>query len=216
MLSNEEKIYTVYKHTFPNNKVYIGITRRKPEERWLRGRGYYRNEIMYNAILKYGWDNIKHEILYTDLTQEEAYETEIKLIAEHNATNKIYGYNRHEGGDIAYSFDLSVKEWIECLYDYETIKGNKTLERLLNTLFVCAIGFNYKPNIKTTRYDDKGDIISETYHNEEEHYAPNLVLGLALVEKYKNVDELKEYIVRVKKTLEEYKEIVNEIKEDKL
>ena len=32
--------YTVYKHICPNNKVYIGITVKKPEVRWNKGLGY--------------------------------------------------------------------------------------------------------------------------------------------------------------------------------
>lgn len=32
--------YTVYKHTSPSGKVYIGITKKKPEYRWNHGRGY--------------------------------------------------------------------------------------------------------------------------------------------------------------------------------
>lgn len=30
--------YTVYMHRFPNGKVYIGMTSKKPEDRWKRGR----------------------------------------------------------------------------------------------------------------------------------------------------------------------------------
>ena len=29
-----ERIYTVYKHIFPDNKVYIGMTRQKIARRW--------------------------------------------------------------------------------------------------------------------------------------------------------------------------------------
>lgn len=50
--------YTVYKHTCPNGKVYIGITKRNVEKRWLNGKGYERQPHFYNAILKYGGDNI--------------------------------------------------------------------------------------------------------------------------------------------------------------
>lgn len=33
-------MYSVYKYTAPNGKVYIGITGKDPEKRWLNGRGY--------------------------------------------------------------------------------------------------------------------------------------------------------------------------------
>lgn len=32
-------MYSVYIHTLPNNKVYIGITSQKPKARWDNGRG---------------------------------------------------------------------------------------------------------------------------------------------------------------------------------
>lgn len=66
------KDYCVYKHTLPNNKVYIGITKQIPSLRWANGRGYKHSNYFYNAILKYGWLNIRHEILRDCLTIEEA------------------------------------------------------------------------------------------------------------------------------------------------
>ena len=33
-------MYSVYMHITPSNKVYIGITSKAPEERWMNGRGY--------------------------------------------------------------------------------------------------------------------------------------------------------------------------------
>ena len=91
--------YIVYKHTSPSDKVYIGITGRTVKERWGRnGTGYRECPYFWRAIQKYGWDNIKHEILYEGLTQEEACEMEIKLIAEYDATNPEKGYNDLLGG----------------------------------------------------------------------------------------------------------------------
>ena len=56
----EEHNYIVYKHTFPNNKVYIGITQQNPEKRWKKGLGYDSHQtLMKRAIKKYGWNNIK-------------------------------------------------------------------------------------------------------------------------------------------------------------
>ena len=34
------KNFIVYKHTSPNGKVYIGITKQNPKQRWGNGSGY--------------------------------------------------------------------------------------------------------------------------------------------------------------------------------
>ena len=104
--------YTVYKHTAPNGKVYIGITSTNPVARWGKsGLGYKRNKHFFNAILKYGWDNIKHEILFTGLTQEEACKKETELIAESRSNLFEFGYNRSAGGEkIAYGVKRTAEE----------------------------------------------------------------------------------------------------------
>ena len=90
--------YTVYMHTSPSGKVYIGITSRGVEQRWgYNGYGYY-GQPFFSAILKYGWDNIKHEILYTNLTKAEAEEKEIELIKLYYSNKSEYGYNADNGG----------------------------------------------------------------------------------------------------------------------
>ena len=96
----EEKCYTVYMHVFPNNKVYVGITCRKPKYRWDNGNGYKNNKYMTNAIQKYGWNNIEHKILFTDLMKEEAERKEIELIAFYKSNQRKYGYNILEGGNV--------------------------------------------------------------------------------------------------------------------
>ena len=58
--------YSVYKHTFPDGKVYIGISI-NPKTRWSRGHGYKTNKIMDKEIKNVGWENITHEILF-DIT----------------------------------------------------------------------------------------------------------------------------------------------------
>lgn len=108
-----ENNYCVYKHTSPSGKIYIGITGMKPELRWANGKGYKEQKVFYRAIQKYGWDDIKHEILYTDLSEEKAKEKEIELIAYyksncHRWNNPAYGYNSTDGGDLRESgFTLS-------------------------------------------------------------------------------------------------------------
>lgn len=90
--------YIVYKHITPNNKVYIGITGQNINRRWQNGLGY-KGQLFFKAILKYGWDNIKHEILYTNLSKKEAEQKEIELITKYKSNNKKYGYNIDNGGN---------------------------------------------------------------------------------------------------------------------
>ena len=90
--------YTVYKHTGPTGKVYIGITRREPRKRFDGGRGYAHSPHFSAAIKKYGWDAFQHDILLTGLTREDAEEAEIRLIAEYKSTDRRFGYNADTGG----------------------------------------------------------------------------------------------------------------------
>lgn len=92
-------MFCVYKHTSPNGKVYIGITKDNPENRWRSGKGYYQNVHFTGAINKYGWENFKHEILFENLTKEEACQKEIELIAKYQSNNPDYGYNQSIGGE---------------------------------------------------------------------------------------------------------------------
>lgn len=90
--------WTVYKHTTPSGKVYIGITSKPPKERWNSGHGYKKSKAFWNAIVKYGWRNINHEILYENLSKKDAEQLERELIEKYNSRNPEYGYNIALGG----------------------------------------------------------------------------------------------------------------------
>lgn len=74
--------WCVYKHTSPSGGIYIGITKQNPIVRWNNGFGYKRNPHFYNAIQKYGWNNFQHEIIFSNLTQEEAEKCYLRLLNE--------------------------------------------------------------------------------------------------------------------------------------
>lgn len=99
------KKYIVYMHVFPNNKKYIGITSKVPNARWEGGSGYnkIKQPVMYNAIQKYGWDNIQHIILFENLSYKEACQKEVELIKLYKTNcrkyGNDYGYNMTDGGD---------------------------------------------------------------------------------------------------------------------
>lgn len=65
--------FIVYKHSSPS---YIGITKLNLIKRW---QGYINNTYFFRAILKYGWNNFQHEILYSELSEKEAKQIEILL-----------------------------------------------------------------------------------------------------------------------------------------
>lgn len=90
--------YTVYMHVFPDGKKYIGITRRYYKYRWCNGSGYKSQKRFYEEIKTVGWDNMQHIILYSNLSQEEAYQKEKELISKYKSNNPEYGFNIENGG----------------------------------------------------------------------------------------------------------------------
>lgn len=102
-------MYCVYKHTCPDNQVYVGITCKDPKDRWQNGNGY-RGQWFYNGIEKHGWDNIKHEIVQSELSKEEAMLLEEKLIDELHSWCPGVGYNDALGGRKGYSKMIPVRD----------------------------------------------------------------------------------------------------------
>ena len=91
--------WTVYAHIAPNGKMYVGITSQEPQKRWGSGHGYRKNERLWNAIQKYRWENFRHEIIASGLTQEEAGNMERLLIEKFNLMDPNNGYNMSIGGE---------------------------------------------------------------------------------------------------------------------
>lgn len=95
----ENAKWSVYLHTSPSNKYYVGVTSRKPNDRWRNGKGYSKNKYFYRAIQKYGWDNFEHEVIASNITKEEACQFEITLIRELKSNDYHFGYNISSGGE---------------------------------------------------------------------------------------------------------------------
>ena len=91
------KKFYVYIHTCPNGKKYVGVTGRDPESRWKEGKGY-KHQLFGKAILKYGWDNITHEVFEVE-SEEEMYRKEVELISFYHSNDPNFGYNLSSGGE---------------------------------------------------------------------------------------------------------------------
>lgn len=98
----QDNCYSVYIHTSPSHKYYVGITKLKPSQRWGKNGCGYKMQGFYNAIQKYGWNNFNHEIVAEHLTEAEACDMEIALIKALNSDGEN-GYNNHCGGHYKYS-----------------------------------------------------------------------------------------------------------------
>lgn len=101
----EDAKWTVYVHIVPKelngydwDKYYVGITGQTLSRRWRNGKGY-KDSYFAKAIKKYGWDNIQHEIIATNLTHDEACDMEKILIKKLESKNKYHGYNCTNGGE---------------------------------------------------------------------------------------------------------------------
>jgi len=107
MENDNKKQWSVYVHIVPKDisgynheKYYVGMTCKvDPNKRWENGFGYRGNKHFFRAIEKYGWNNIRHEIVATGLTHNDACNMEVELIKKYDSKNPRYGYNKTDGGD---------------------------------------------------------------------------------------------------------------------
>ena len=128
-----DKHYLVYKHTAPNGKVYIGITGFDPKYRWLNnGRGYKYQTTFFNAIIKYGWINFKHDILFTGLSEKEALDKEEELIQEYKSYDRRYGYNVSLRGSSNYGERVNDKKQNSRRKEIEPLPEWKNKGRIVN------------------------------------------------------------------------------------
>ena len=180
----------VYIHIFPNGKRYVGLTMRDVNKRWGNGIGYKKQKVVYNAILKYGWNNISH-IVYECDTESEMKYLERYLIAYYNTTDHRYGYNVTEGGDGTQGFGTKpIDQYNKQGVLVRTWESAAAIKRELNYDARCisnclrkrrptAYGFywaysgkipelqTYKTQRKVYQYNLNGDFIAE-YNNTSE------------------------------------------------
>ena len=129
----------IYKHTSPSGKVYIGQTCQKPENRWQNGNGY-KSGYFYCAIKKYGWNNIKHEVLFTGLDQLNADIIEEDLIYYYKQIGK--SYNLANGGFVNKGWNQSEESKKKIS---EANKGKKMSKESKEKIRLSKLGEN-NPN----------------------------------------------------------------------
>lgn len=122
----------IYKAISPSGKIYIGQTinfelRKIQHNRHSINEKYKEyNYAFHKAVRKYGFDNVKWEILNEDLSQEKADMWERLWIFIEKSNDPNFGYNMTEGGDgvgKANMGKIHTKEHNQKISD--ALKGNK-------------------------------------------------------------------------------------------
>lgn len=92
--------YCVYKHTGPDGKSYVGMTKHgsNPNKRWQNGQKYKECTSFNIAIERFGWEAFSHDILASNLSKEEAEECERFWILTLRSDDPERGYNLDSGG----------------------------------------------------------------------------------------------------------------------
>ena len=87
-------MYTIYKRTTPDGRVYIGCTKRSLEARaGVQGVHYKQDVLFWKAIQRFGWESVQTVILHTTESCEEACALELACIKEYDALNPDVGLN---------------------------------------------------------------------------------------------------------------------------
>lgn len=161
-------MWNIYKHTFPNGKVYIGLTKQEPEKRFKNGYGYENCPLVFNAIQKYGWNNVITSWLYNNIeTIQEAGELERKAIQEHHSNEREYGYNLSNGGQGGatnkYNHDQIYQYWLEGNNIVEIVAlvgcSSTTVRRVLDE-------YNVPSSERMSRQNKKGGKPNNKYNHE--------------------------------------------------
>lgn len=146
--------YIIYCHRNKiNGKRYIGQTKRTPQQRW--GHNGYEyihkqpNSHFASAILKYGWDNFEHQILYTHLTQDEANQKEMELIQLFQTQDNRYGYNLTAGGQ-SNTLTNEQKQW-RSQKNYEMWQDGTFDASISIPVYCVELDLNFKNSVEAAK-----------------------------------------------------------------
>ena len=160
-VTRNRKTFKVYMHINKiNGRKYIGITCENVNSRWRGGRAYKCNGHFKNAIEKYGWDEgFEHIVLFDNLTQQEAMDKEVELIAKYRNTPEGV-YNITDGGEHYIQTPESIKKM------RETKRRNNTPEHLNRVKLAAQLrDFNGEKNpfYGKTHTNETKQILSEKH-----------------------------------------------------
>lgn len=130
----ESRDYTVYRHISPSGRVYVGITKLSLDFRWNHGRGYKNCQLFWRAIQKYGWDNIQHCVVCSNLSKDTACTLEKHLIKYYKSKN--LSYNICDGGEGTTGFHMPEEAKRKITQYLKENRGKSVLQYTIKGEFV--------------------------------------------------------------------------------
>lgn len=162
-----DTIFYIYKITnLQNNKIYIGKTN-DVDRRWQMHKiiakgGLEKYKVHFNyihaAILKYGEDNFKIEIINKFCNEDEAYKAEEQIIKKFNSSDREFGYNLSAGGKGVMSGRPVSLETREKISKFN--KGKKKNSPIFSDNAIKKMSFKSKNNKGLLTIDQKYEIIN--------------------------------------------------------
>ena len=138
-------MYSLYKITnLLNNKCYIGITNRNPEERFAEHKKSSASSFIGKAIQSDGINNFSFEIILTNIKDDEISKIECEYIQKYNSLLPN-GYNADLGGVEYHKHSDYIKNIIS-----EKGKGNKNSKYIADVLMYDKQG-NLLKRFQTAR-----------------------------------------------------------------
>ena len=86
-------MYSIYVHTTPDGRKYVGCTSQELNKRSHGGSHYKKNTRFYDAIKFFGWDNIQHKVLETVEDKKTALKREEYYTLLWRTNEPEFGYN---------------------------------------------------------------------------------------------------------------------------
>ena len=138
-------MYSLYKITnLLNNKCYIGITNRDPNERFAEHKKLSSTSFIGKAIQSDGVKNFSFEVILTNIEDNEISDLERKYIQKYNSLLPN-GYNADLGGVEYHKHSNYIKNIIS-----EKGKGNKNSKYVADVLMYDKQG-NFLKRFQTAR-----------------------------------------------------------------
>jgi len=167
----------IYCATFKNNKVYIGQTKQKLNDRIAQHKFYAEhymdNFLFHKAIRKYGINSIQWEVLEDNINDISTLNEREKYWIEYKQSFFQYGkgYNMTLGGDnYDHKYKFTLEECQQLLEDYKKIGNSSIIANDYNATSSVILRNIRRVDPEWKKYSNEGKYREESYNRDIFNY----------------------------------------------